>query len=154
VTYLSTNPNDRTVKTFQEGEVITSNVGTVVALTSAVTSNVIGKASWLQIEEGVFFAKQHFIYFPTQSVVLDRYSSLPTCKVGFYVTEQIVNSSQDSSLLDPALGSSNYSAPGADRFKIVSDLEVVPIDSTIGSRKLCTYSYYQRRYHPNNTRKD
>jgi hypothetical protein len=132
VTYLGAQAGNSAVRTFQEGEVLTSNVGSAVVMTSANTSNVVGKASWMQIEEGVFFAKQHFIYFPTQSVVLDRYNDLPTCKVGFYVSEEIVNYTQDSSLLDPALGSSNYAAPGADRFKLISELEVMPIDDSVG----------------------
>src|SRR5690606_28218800 len=84
------------------------------------------------IEEGVFFAKEHFIHFPTQSVVLDRYGSLPTCKVGFYVSEEIVDYTSDNSLLDPALGSSNYTGPGADRLQLISELEVVSIDNTAG----------------------
>ena len=132
ISYLGAQAGNSAVRTFQEGETLTSNVGTAVVMTSANTSNVLGKASWFQIEEGVFYAKEHFIYFPTQSVVLDRYSSLPTCKVGFYINEEIVNYTQDTSLLDPALGSTNYTAPGADRFKLVSELEVVGIDDTIG----------------------
>ena len=132
VNYLSASPDNPAVRTFQEGETLTTNVGTSIVLTSAVTSNVVGKSSWFQIEEGVFFAKQHFIYFPTQSVVLDRYSPLPSCQVGFYVSEKIVDYTEDASLLDPALGATNYAAPGADRLKLVSDLEVVALDATEG----------------------
>lgn len=129
VTYLGASPSNSSIRKFIEGETLTSNVGTLIVLTeTANTTNITGKASWFKIDEGVFFAKQHFIYFPTQSVVLDRYNSLPTCQVGFYVSEQIVNYSQDTSLLDPALESTNFSAPGADRLKLVSDLEVVPYD--------------------------
>ena len=138
ITYLGAQAGNSAVRTFQQGEILTSNVGTAIVMTSANTDNVVGKSSWFQIEEGVFFAKQHFIYFPTQSVVLSRYNPLPTCKVGFYVSEEIINYTQDTKLLDPALEASNYAAPGADRFKLLSELQVVDIDDTIGRPNFVT----------------
>ena len=128
VTYLNTSPADSTIRVFQAGELLTSaNAGTAVVLDSDPVANT-GYASWFQIDEGVYFAKDHFISFPTQSIVLDRYNPNPTCRVGFFVNEELVNSSMDSSLIDPALESSNFSAPGADRLKLVSELAVVPYD--------------------------
>jgi len=41
----------------------------------------------------------------------------PTARVGFVVTDAIITSDDDSTLLDPANGSPNFSAPGADRLK-------------------------------------
>ena len=82
------------------------------------------------ITEGVFFPKDHFIYFPTQSTVLGRYNPNPSALVGFYVFEDIVTASQDSSLLDPALEASNYGAPGADRLRLDPELTVLPFGST------------------------
>lgn len=123
------NPSAR-IRVFQPGETLTSaNAGTAIVLDSDPVANT-GYASWFQIDEGVYFAKDHFISFPTQSIVLDRYNPNPTCRVGFFVNEEIINSSMDSSLLDPALESSNFSAPGADRLKLVSQLSVVPFDYT------------------------
>lgn len=127
LTYLNASTTDPTIRKFQPGETLTSNVGTAIVLNNDPVANT-GYSSWFQIEEGVFYAKEHFIYFPTQKVVLDRYNPNPTCKVGFYVDEQIIGASSDASLLDPALEASNYSAPGADRLKLVSTLTVVPYD--------------------------
>ena len=128
VTYLGASPSDPTIRVFQAGETLTSaNAGTAVVLDSDPVANT-GYAAWFQIDEGVYFAKDHFITFPTQSIVLDRYNANPTCRVGFFVNEEIINSAMDSSLLDPALESSNYAAPGADRLKLVSQLSVVPYD--------------------------
>ncbi len=39
-------------------------------------------------------------------------------RVGLNIVEKTVSSSDDVTLLDPASGSSNYQAPGADRYKI------------------------------------
>jgi len=130
ITYLGASPSNSAIRKFQEGETLTSNAGTLVVMSSANTSNVTGKSSWFQIDEGVLFAKQHFIYFPTQSIVLDRYNPLPDCLVGFYISEELIDYTDDTSLLDPALESSNYSAPGADRLKLGTTLQVLPFNYT------------------------
>lgn len=139
VNYLGAAQSNSAIRTFQEGETLSYSDGTLVVLTeNANTSNIIGKSSWFQIEEGVYYAKEHFIYFPTQSVVLNRYNMYPTCKVGFLVSEEIIDYTQDSSLLDPALESSNYSAPGADRLRLASKLQVLPFDNTAGAPDFVT----------------
>lgn len=92
-----------------------------------------GYSSLFRIDEGVLFAKDHFIYFPTQEVILSRYNPAPTCKVGFFLTEEIVDASRDSSLLDPALEASNFSAPGADRLRLSAKLSVVDFNFVEGN---------------------
>lgn len=122
------------IKTFIAGETLTSDVGTLVVL----DTNPIGRGSIFRIEEGVVFAKGHFISYPSQAVILDRYNDNPTCKVGFYIDESIINSDQDATLLDPALESSNYSAPGADRLKLYPRLTVLSIDDTATAPEFVT----------------
>lgn len=117
-------------KTFIEGETLVSNVGNLVILGSG--TNALGKGSAFRITEGVIFSKEHFVYFPEQEVILDRYSDNPTAKVGFNIIENIVDYTSDSTLLDPALESSNYSAPGADRLKLTAVLESRAFDDTEG----------------------
>lgn len=121
VDYLSAANSNSSLKVFQAGEVLVSNVGNLVVHSTSPT----GLGSAFRISEGVFFAKEHFIYFDSQGIILDRYNPVPTCKVGFQVIESIVDATDDASLLDPALESSNYSAPGADRLKITPTLQVV-----------------------------
>ena len=132
--YLNASSTDPTVRVFQDGETLTSNVGSCVVVDSGAT----GYGSWFEIEEGVVFAKDHFISFKTQSTILDRYNPNPTCKVGFYITEEIINASQDTSLLDPALEASNYAAPGADRLKLTATLSVRPYEDTEGAPNFVT----------------
>ena len=111
--------------TFVAGETLYApNVGNL----RVVSSDPIGTGSAFRISSGVLFSKGHFVAFPTQEVVLDRYNPSPTCKFRFKVVESIVTSTQDTSLLDPALEASNYSAPGADRFKLDAQLQVRDID--------------------------
>jgi hypothetical protein len=125
IRYQSGSDVNTAVKLFQSNEVLVCNIGSnPVVLSSSAT----GKASRFLIREGVIFAKQHFIYFPTQSIIIERYSSGANCRVGFNIDEQIITSADDASLLDPALEASNYAAPGADRLKLVPTLEVRTLD--------------------------
>lgn len=125
VDYSGASNANASIVRFSPGETLTSNTGNLIVLAAA---NSIGYGSLYRISAGVVFSKGHFISFPAQEVVLDRYNPSPTCKVGFKVTETIVSSAEDNSLLDPALEASNYSAPGADRFKLEAELQVRPID--------------------------
>lgn len=126
VEFASVSPSNPDIKTFLAGEILVDEAARTLVVMEA--ANYIGRASTFKIEEGVLFSKGHFISFPTQSIILDRYGDNPTCKVGFYIDESIINSDSDSSLLDPALESSNYQAPGADRLKLFPRLAVVPFD--------------------------
>ena len=127
VTYVSSNP-DTDEFAFAANEPLVSNVGTLV-----VGNNVpVGYGSVFTINEGVRFCKQHFIHHDKQTIVIDRYDIYPTCKVGFTLVEEIVDASKDSSLLDPAQESSNFAAPGADRFKITPILTRLDINDPAG----------------------
>ena len=114
VRYTNSGNNSETV--FSPDETLVCDQGNLVILPSNRTPTGFG--SIFVVREGVFFAKNHFIAFKTQSVILSRYDSNPTCRVGFIILEEIVRHNRDASLLDPALESSNYSAPGADRLKL------------------------------------
>ena len=129
ISYQSGTTSNTLIKTFEDGESLTSNIQTLTASANTAT----GKGSRFTIETGVVYAKEHFVSFPTQSVILNRYSTSPTCRVGFNVVESIVKSTDDASLLDPALEASNYSAPGADRLKLSCELQVRDITDTEGA---------------------
>lgn len=135
VKYKTTSSSNNRQKVFLAGETLTANVGgenkTLVVLNTDPVANV-GFGSRFKIEEGVVFAKNHFISFPTQTIILDRYNPNPSCKVGFFISEDITNASQDTSLLDPALEASNYAAPGADRLKLTPTLTIRPYDDPVG----------------------
>jgi len=129
VEYKNVANSNASIKTFQAGEVLTSNAGNLVVL----STNPTGLGSAFRITEGVLFAKEHFIAFETQDIVLDRYNSSPTCRVGFNIQESIIDSTIDQSLLDPALESSNYTAPGAHRLKLDVSLKVVDFSDEAGT---------------------
>lgn len=75
------------------------------------------------IDEGVFFFEGMFIENLKQEIIISKYGQNVNCKAGFDFVQTIVNSDNDQTLFDNALGYPNYSAPGAHRYKI--DLKLV-----------------------------
>lgn len=82
------------------------------------TVESVGFGSLAFIEEGVYYVKGYMVKVDDQKVVLDRYSSTPSYKVGLEVYEDIVTSEDDQSLLDNARGTTNFQAEGSDRYVI------------------------------------
>ncbi len=70
----------------------------------------------------IFYVSGFFHRVKPQTIVLDKYGNTPTYRIGLEVDESIVTPADDASLYDNAQGSSNFSAPGADRFKISLNL--------------------------------
>jgi len=91
-----------------------------VATTAVEDSISIGSAVFLT--EGVYFIRGSFVRVPSQTLILESHGTAPTTRVGLEIRENIVSSSQDSSLNDNARGFNNYAAPGADRLQITATL--------------------------------
>ena len=88
---------------------------TVLTLTS---EDATATGSAFGVNKGVYFLRGTFVDVPTSLIVLEPYNNQPSYRVGFEISEQIINSNDDSSLYDNAKGFTNFAAPGADRFKI------------------------------------
>lgn len=117
VKYLDSGYNNNQ-DTFVAGEVIKTFGGSSDTFATVFATSPVGKCIAVLIDTGVYYIKNHFCRVEANTIILDKYSSNSTYRVGLRVEESIVDSTSDDSLLDPALGSSNYSAPGADRYKI------------------------------------
>ena len=72
--------------------------------------------------EGIVFGKGYFVNVKPQALILEKFSAKPSYKVGFKITETLIDSDDDQTLLDNARGSYNYTAPGADRLKLTASL--------------------------------
>lgn len=94
-------------------------------------SNATGTGSIAVINSGVYYINGNFVYIAGQSTIISKYSSTPSCHVLLKIIEELVDSYDDSNLLDPAQGSYNYSAPGADRVKISLTLTTLPLGTSI-----------------------
>lgn len=100
------------------------------------TDKKVGTVASVQLQEGVYFYNGYFVYVDPQTLYIapkadesaddannqSLWNDLPTATIGLYITESIKTSQDDPQLLDNALGSPNYTAPGADRFHIDAKL--------------------------------
>lgn len=93
----------------------------------AIPTDATGPASVASISQGVFYVLGNFVQVSPSTVILDKYSNTPTMRVGLTITETIEDYIGDPSLLDPAVGASNYQAPGADRYLISLTLDTRPV---------------------------
>lgn len=113
------------------GEQLVSNTGLSANLVTQ--ANAAGYAARMTVREGVIFAKDHFIRVPEQSIIVGKRSRFPTVRVGFEIQENVITSVQDTSLLDPASGATNYAAIGADRLKLLPVLTTRSTTSSFGA---------------------
>ena len=106
--------NINTSSVFTSGEQLDHDVAT--ALHADVMTSGVGLGSSVSIQQGVFFVNGKFSVALSQELILDKYSNTPTYRIGIEELETVITSSDDNTLLDPASGSFNFNAPGADRF--------------------------------------
>ena len=134
---------------FNDGDVITTTTGTTYfasVATSTTTNPSTGLSSAASVDTGVFYVINgysisditgikysigNFVQVDPQTIILNKYDNTPSYRVGLQITETIYDYINDSSLLDPAIGASNYQAPGADRYVITLTLITLPL--TLGN---------------------
>src|SRR5210317_846156 len=117
---------DNTDIVFTDGETITSDASG--SPTAVVDTTATGSAAGVQ--SGVYYINGFFVQVDSSTLVLDKYTSTPSYRVGFTVTESFVTPNDDATLNDNAQGSSNANAPGAHRFKILLTLAKKTLTST------------------------
>ena len=93
----------------------------------AMPSAAVGSTSIASISQGVFYVLGNFVQVNPQTVILDKYGNTPSRRIGLEITETIYDYANDNTLLDPAVGASNYQAPGADRYVISLQLSSRPL---------------------------
>lgn len=93
----------------------------------AMPSESTGSSSIASISQGVFYVLGNFVQVVPQTILLDKYGNTPSKRVGLEISETIYDYANDNSLLDPAVGASNYQAPGADRYVISLQLSSRPL---------------------------
>ena len=127
VKYISSNTTDNSTTIFTDDEEISANktissyaAGVASAQLQATSASFTGSAA--SVTEGIFFVRGFMCRTTAQTITLDKYSSTPSYRIGFTITETLVTPEDDPSLLDNAQGSSNYAAKGAHRLKITLTL--------------------------------
>ena len=109
-----------------DGSVLPTSIQVTNPDTQEVTSlesPAMGFGSAVKVEEGIYFVNGYFVRCDEELLVIDEYYDKPSAKVGFVIKEEIVTPEEDVSLYDNAIGSANYTAPGAHRLKITLSLK-------------------------------
>ena len=131
VDYFESSTTDAATQTFFDDEILlttenitfaTTFIGANEGFAKALTINANAVGSAFALSNGVYFLRGHFVEVSDQILILDQYNNRPTYRIGLSVSESIVSSDEDSTLTDNAQGFNNYTAPGADRFKISATL--------------------------------
>lgn len=99
--------------------------------------NYFGYATRFTLEDGIIYLSGNFVRHVSSSIYLSKYTNYPTGKVCVGLIEDIIDATEDEELQDPAEGSYNFAAPGADRYKLSTDLIFVPEGTAIPE------NYYQ-----------
>ena len=123
VKYLNSGTDNET-KQFQAAELVLSDGSTPrYAEIQASSETPVGFGAAAKIEAGIYYISGTFAYVTSQTLVLSKYTTDPSARVGLTVTESTVDSTTDATLNDNANGAPNYAAPGAHRYKITLTLD-------------------------------
>jgi hypothetical protein len=105
---------------------------------TVVSANSNGRSSIASVANGIFYVVNgystsskenddgtynkysigNFVDVLPQTIILNKYDNTPNARVGLDIVEYVTDYVTDSTLLDPALGASNFQGPGADRYTI------------------------------------
>jgi hypothetical protein len=107
-------------KQFTAGDEVSDNSTDSVG--SSTYSGVFGQSLIFAVERSVFYVNGFFVVSEADKVVVGNGYTTDSAKLGYKVIEDVVTYQDDESLLDNALGSPNYAAPGADRIQIKLEL--------------------------------
>jgi hypothetical protein len=123
---------DSTSKTFSDNEQLILNYanGSFAVAANTINSGSVGYGLRATTTDGIIYHKGNFVSVDSQGIILEKYDTQTSKKLGFETKESIIDSNADSKLLDNATGSTNYSAPGANRLKLTPTLSYREIDST------------------------
>ena len=103
IKYINSGTNN-TTSTFTQAEEIRTTTGTVLYGKVKPTSDTpTGKGVIVNIEEGVYFIAGNFVYVQGQSLILDKYQTHNDYIVALKVVEEIISSTNDTSL-DSSVG--------------------------------------------------
>ena len=103
----------------------TANVRKFVSVNTPIQNAIVAGCT-----EGHLFVDGYFPYVPKSNIVVAIPANDTTIyHIGFKVTRNIITANEDATLHDPAAGSYNYKAPGADRYQLKIELASFPDDN-------------------------
>jgi hypothetical protein len=120
---------DAETKVFANSEVL--QTPSVVAVGTTVSADATGRGTIASIERGVYYINGYFCLVEPQTIAVSKYTQTPSARIGLRLIETIVTPESDQSLLDNAVASPNFAAPGAHRLAFDLKLEAISQDSVL-----------------------
>ena len=109
---------------------------------NSIGGKYYGKTNRVTLQPGIVFARGAFIKTSRVSVLVDKYNPMIKKHLGFVISEAVTQAATDTTLLDPAQGSFNYNAPGADRLTYTVELKSYnPTDTK--PENFYTYAHFE-----------
>ena len=128
-----TSGTDTVTKVFASDEVISTidpeNIYPTEYTVTAIGIDPTGIGCGANIQQGIYYVNGFFVLCDEQTIILDKYSNIPSYRIGLDVVETLVTPEDDETLKDNAQGAYNYSAPGAHRYAIDLVLTKLALDS-------------------------
>lgn len=90
----------------------------VVQELNTSSNPAFGFGTKISAGEADFFTSGFFIHTPMQELILSKYSNSVNKVVGFRVSQDIITADDDNTLYDNQGSLPNFTAPGADRYRI------------------------------------
>jgi hypothetical protein len=115
-----------------------------VQVANSVYTSPVGRGTAIKTSDGVIYQKGHFIRVAAHETILSKYNITPSnVAVGFVTSEAVVNSNSDQTLLDNAGGTTNFTAPGADRLKLTANLVALSTANAASNNEFLSLYEYQ-----------
>ena len=136
--YEDSSDDGNSTEVFFDDEILTSNTAlafgnSFIAAGEGFANTVISGAAQVgtafTLSAGIFYLRGNFVTVDNQILILDQYNTLSSYRIGFQIEEKIITADDDNSLYDNASGFNNFTAPGADRFKITATLAKKSLDN-------------------------
>lgn len=120
--YLKYDSVSHNYSKFVSGELLQLELEETGTVFATALVDRTGQGATFTINEGIYFIDDTFIRNDASTIIMGKYTTTPSCVVGFRVYDSTVNASEDPTLYDNASGTTNYNAIGADRYKRVLKL--------------------------------
>ena len=85
---------------------------------ASVATPPVGVGTQATLLEGIYYARNNFVFTQSQTKIISKYTDTPTTDLGFISVEDVVTASDNNALYDNQGTVPNISAPGADRYRI------------------------------------
>lgn len=118
---------------FDDGDVF--RIAGTTTRAKLIDSSASGYGTIVSINDGIFYVDGFFVTINPQTTVVGAYTQYANVKIGLEMADDVIDYAVDSTLLDPAQGSFNYQAPGADRYQFNLQLSTRPLTTAVDESK-------------------